>query len=205
MNAHSMLVDRRDLRLIAERVNSNSRVLDLACGDGALLDYLQHHKQVRAYGLEIAPKKIEACIRRGVNVIQANLDNGLRNFADQQFDHVIMALSLQAMQFPSELLKEMVRVGRDAIVSFPNMAHWRSRWHLGVRGRMPVTKALPHAWYDTPNIHLCSVADFEQLCAELKIRIVERVVGDYLLRETWTSRMLPNWFGQSALYRIEHL
>lgn len=192
---------RQDLAIIAEWIAPQSRILDLGCGEGELLAYLRAEKGVQGYGVEIEEDRVVAAIRRGIPVIQQDLDQGLKNFADQSVDTVVLSLTLQASTYPRQLLLEMLRVGREVIVTFPNMGHWHARWQLGVLGKMPTTDALPHTWYDTPNIHLCTIRDFEQLCADNGIAIHQRVVLNERRRSTWRNRLLPNLFGEVALYR----
>jgi methionine biosynthesis protein MetW len=192
---------RQDLAIIAEWIPPQSRILDLGCGEGELLAYLRAEKDVQGYGVEIEEDRVVAAIRRGIPVIQQDLDQGLKNFADHSVDTVVLSLTLQASTYPRQLLLEMLRVGREVIVTFPNMGHWHARWQLGVLGKMPSTDALPHTWYDTPNIHLCTIRDFEQLCADNGIAIHQRVVLNERRRSTWRNRLLPNLFGEVALYR----
>ncbi|MBN1379461.1 MAG: methionine biosynthesis protein MetW [Gammaproteobacteria bacterium] len=194
---------RVDLELISKWIEPGSRVLDLACGDGTLLAWLHDHKQVTGYGIEIDPDYIAECICKGVNVIQTDLDAGLSDFDANSFDYVLITQSLQAMHFPDRLLDEMLRVGRQGIVSFPNMGHWMCRTQFTLRGRMPVTRALGNNWYDTPNIHLCTIADFEALCAEKQITILQRAAVDYTHKSSFIIDCLPNLLAELALYRFE--
>ena len=155
---------RADLRVIEPWVEPATQVLDLGCGDGTLLAYLQKKKKVLGYGLEIGQKQITGCIEKGVNVVEQDLDKkGLRNFADNQFDTVIMTQALQAIKRPDVMLDEMMRIGRQGIVTFPNFGYWRCRHYLLWHGKMPMSKTLPHTWYNTPNIHLCTFKDFQEL------------------------------------------
>ncbi len=193
---------RVDLSLISNWIEPGSRVLDLACGDGTLLAHLQQEKSVTGYGIEIDPKHILQCIEKGINVIQTDLDAGLSDFDDNSFDYVVMTQSLQAMHFPDRLLKEMLRVGHQGIVSFPNMGHWKCRWQFAVGGHMPITKALDNNWYDTPNIHLCTLQDFQQLCTNQEIRILQRAAVDYSLESKWLIDLAPNLLAEIALYRF---
>ena len=163
---------RPDYAIIADWIRPGSRVLDLGCGDGTLLGYLAREKQVAGYGIEIDDHHIPECIRAGINVIQMDLDEGLSEFDDDSFDYVVLSLTLQAMRFPDRILKEMMRVGAEGIVTFPNFGHWLARLQLGFGGRMPNTRALPSEWYDTPNIHLCTLQDFEALCRKLDIHVL---------------------------------
>lgn len=196
---------RPDLAIISKWIEPGSRVLDLGCGDGTLLDYLKRERNVDGYGLEIDPNNIVACIQRGVSVIQSDLDAGLTDyFDDNSFDYVVMTQTLQAMHYPSRLLREMLRVGRQGIVTFPNFGHWQSRMQLALGGHMPISRALPNQWYDTPNIHLCTLKDFEQLCRELDITILQRNVVDTAHRSNIAMTLFPNLLGELALYRFQH-
>ena len=194
---------RPDLTLIKEWIAPGSRVLDLGCGDGALLRALRDERQVDGYGLEIEPGNIVSCLKAGVNVIQRDLDAGLNDFDDQVFDYVIMTQTLQAVHFPDKLLEEVLRVGKQGIVTFPNFGFWKNRLQLGLQGRMPVSRALPRQWYNTSNIHLCTLKDFERLTAERNIRILERKVVDYAHRASTQIAFLPNLLGGIALYRCQ--
>lgn len=194
---------RADLAIIAEWIKPGSKVLDLGCGDGVLLAYLRDHHDVNGYGLEINAFNIEACVKRDINVIQADLNDGLKEyFNDDSFDYVIMSQTLQATEQPDLILKEMLRVGREGIVTFPNMAYWRARLQLAVQGIMPVTKGLPNQWYNTPNVHLCTLQDFEALCRLHDIDVLQREVVDHSHRRgNLLMRLLPNLFGEVAIYR----
>ncbi len=194
---------RPEFSIISDWIRPGSRVLDMGCGDGTLLGHLRDTRQVTGYGLEIAPDNIRRCVDAGISVIQTDLDAGLSDFEQDSFDYVLMTQTLQAVRYPEKLLDEMLRIGRQGIVTFPNFAHWRLRLHLAVRGRMPVSKALPNSWYDTPNIHLCTVHDFEELCREKGIRILERTLCDERYRAGIGARLLPNLMGAIALYRFE--
>ena len=193
---------RADLEIIQEWIAPGSRVLDLGCGDGALLAHLREHKQVSGYGLEIDPDKIARCIEHGVNVIEQNLDEGLGNFADSSFDVVVMTQSLQALKYPDRVLAEMLRVGKTCIITFPNFGHWRCRWYLTTKGRMPVSDFLPYTWYNTPNIHSCTYRDFEALCPELRLRVLDHLAVDRDHRLHALTRRWPNLLGEIGIYRI---
>ena len=194
---------RADLNRIREWIKPNSRVLDLGCGDGTLLDNLQKTRFVQGYGLEIDHTKITQCIQKKVAVIQADLNKGLQQyFADNSFDYVVMSQTLQATRRPDLLINEMLRVGKEAIVTFPNHAHWKNRFSLGVRGKMPVTRTLPYQWYDTPNTHLCTLKDFEVLCKNQDIHLVKREVVDYSHEQSRLMQYLPNLFGEVAIYHL---
>ena len=158
------LATRADFSTIAGWIAPTARVLDLGCGDGSLFAYLRESRGVTGYGIEIDDAGVLASIGNGVNVIQSDLESGLAGFDDKSFDSVILSQTLQAMRHTEEIVLEMLRVGREAIVTFPNFGHWSHRLQV-LRGRMPVSKSLPYQWYDTPNIHLCTVADFDAFCA----------------------------------------
>lgn len=192
---------RVDYAIISEWIASGARVLDLGCGDGVLLQHLQATLGVRGYGLEINPDEVIRCVERGVNVIQADLDAGLAQFETGAFDVVLMAEALQVVLRPDRLLEEMLRVGQRVIITFPNFGHWRCRLGL-LLGQMPRSGALPNQWYDTPNIHLCTVKDFEQLCAERGIAVSRRSVVDRRHRPNLGARLWPNLLGEIALYEL---
>ena len=193
---------REDLKLIAELVPKGARVLDLGCGNGDLLAWLQAHRGVNGYGLEIDHDQITACIARGVNVIERNIDEDLSDYESDSFDLVVMTETLQAVRHPANVLDEMLRIAPEGIVTFPNFGHWRCRLHLASRGRMPVAKHLPHAWYDTPNIHLCTFADFEDLCAERGLRITRRLVVNGRYRPNGLIKRWSYLFGSIAIYGL---
>jgi methionine biosynthesis protein MetW len=187
---------------IKQRIQPQSRVLDLGCGDGSLLIQLKQELDILGYGLEIDSESIGKCLSRGVNVIEQDLNQGLKNFADQSFDTVIMTQTLQALRYPHLVLDEMLRIGSKCIVTFPNFGNWRTRAYLSFLGRMPVTKQLAYQWYDTPNIHFFTYADFEALCKERKITILHRQflangLPDNLLKSVW-----PNLFTEIAVYHL---
>lgn len=189
---------RADLAFIAHWVAPGSRVLDLGCGDGAMLDYLQRHKQCRGYGVEIDDAKIPRCVQRGVDVIQQNLEEGLVMFADDAFDTVLCLSALQMMKNVEEVLRDIARIGREAIVSFPNFAHWPHRLAL-LSGRMPVSESLPYQWYDTPNLRCATISDFGDLAREVGLEVIECVA----LKEDGTPvDFLPNWRGSLAVFRL---
>ena len=197
-----MIPTRVDFRIIGDWIRPGSRVLDLGCGDGTLLAYLAESKGASGYGLEIDETHVAECVRRGVNVIHTDLDAGLSEFDERSFDYVVLSLTLQAVRYPDRLLREMLRVGTEGIVTFPNFGHWRTRWQLGVLGRMPVSAALPHEWYNTPNIHLCTLLDFARLCEREQIEVLESQVVDHAHRPRLALRLLPNLLGEIALYRF---
>lgn len=193
---------RADLEIISRWIQPGSEVLDLGCGDGVLLAHLRDHHQVGGYGVEIDEAKIATCIGAGVNVIHKDLEAGLSDFTEHSFDYVIMTQTLQAVQHTEWLLDEMLRVGREGIITFPNFGHWRCRVQLALGGHMPVVKVLPHAWYNTPNVHLFTIHDFEKLCQRKSITILQRAVVDHYHRAGLGMRLLPNLLGELALYRL---
>jgi len=188
---------RADFSTIAGWIQPSARVLDLGCGDGGLLAYLRDSRGVVGYGIEIDDGGVLASIGNGVNVIQSDLESGLAGFDDQSFDSVILSQTLQAMRHTEQIVMEMLRVGREAIVTFPNFGYWSHRLQV-LRGRMPVSGNLPYQWYDTPNIHLCTVADFDAFCDERAFDVLERVV----LRDARRVNVFPNLFGVLAIYRF---
>lgn len=188
---------RPDFAAIAGWVRMGSSVLDLGCGDGSLLKYLQDSRRVTGYGMEIDDDSIHACVKNGVNVIQGDLERGLSGFEDRSFDYVILSQTLQAMKNSERVMKEMLRVGREGIVTFPNFGYWKNRLQIAA-GRMPVSDNLPYQWFDTPNVHLCTIADFERFCSERSIRIVERKV----LTHGNPVSLLPNLLGALAVYHF---
>jgi methionine biosynthesis protein MetW len=188
---------RADFSTIAGWIQPSARVLDLGCGDGGLLAYLRDSRGVAGYGIEIDDGGVLASIGNGVNVIQSDLESGLAGFDDQSFDSVILSQTLQAMRHTEQIVMEMLRVGREAIVTFPNFGYWSHRLQV-LCGRMPVSGNLPYQWYDTPNIHLCTVADFDAFCNERAFHVLERVV----LRDARRVNVFPNLFGVLAIYRF---
>lgn len=193
---------RNDFQLITDWVPPKSSVLDLGCGDGVLLKMLHTQKQVSGYGLELNANCIPNCINNNVNVIQMNLDKGLPGFEDNSFDYVILSLTLQSVKRPDILLKEMLRVGKTGIVSFPNFGNWRIRSQLLLKGKMPISKSLPHKWFDTPNIHLCTVKDFENYCHTHNIKIIDSAFLDKNRKPNSLAKNLPNLFTNIAVYKI---
>jgi methionine biosynthesis protein MetW len=193
---------RLDLSHIQRWIAPGSRVLDLGCGDGVFLEFLRDQRQVRGTGLEIDQDYITAAISRGLNVVEQDMDKGLANFPDHSFDTVVLALALQAVNYPDRVLEEMLRIGREGIVTFPNFGHWRCRLMLGIGGHMPVSSFMPHTWYNTPNIHFCTVQDFEDLCRDKGIRILARDVVGNTKRQPMLSNKWPNLFATTAIYHI---
>ncbi|NOT16693.1 MAG: methionine biosynthesis protein MetW [Sulfuriferula sp.] len=189
---------RQDFQTIADWIPTHAKVLDLGCGDGDLLKYLQDSRQAHAYGVELSDEHVLACVQNGVNVIQRDLEAGLAEFASASFDYVVLSQTLQAMHHTEAILREMLRVGHAGIVTFPNFGYWKNRLQV-MRGNMPVSDDIPYQWYDTPNVHLCTMHDFEALCERLNIRISERVVMTAGKR----VRFMQNLTGSLAVYRFE--
>ncbi|APF88602.1 methionine biosynthesis protein MetW [Ralstonia pseudosolanacearum] len=192
-----ILADRADFRAIARWIEPRSTVLDLGCGDGSLLRVLQNELDVLAYGIEIDDAGVLAATQKGLHVIQQNLEGGLALFEDKSFDMVILSQTLQTIHNTAQVLREMLRVGRECIVSFPNFGYWPHRLSI-FRGRMPVSKSLPYEWYDTPNVRVLTIRDFEALAPKVGLVILDRVV----LHEGRTVHWGANWRGNVAVYRV---
>ena len=190
------------LSVIEKWVEVRSKVLDLGCGNGNILSELQKTKGVIGLGVEIEEKNIEECLLQNINVIEQNIDDGLINFSNDSFDVVILSQTIQVLKNPNTALEEIARIGKTCIVTIPNFGHWRSRLSLLLNGRMPVTSPLPESWHATPNIHLCTLKDFEMLCSELLITIEERVTVNSNNESKWYLDIWPNLFSASAIYKI---
>ena len=197
-NGNGTVSQRPDYAAIAGWVSMGSSVLDLGCGDGSLLRYLRESRRVTGYGIEIEDDGVHDCVKNGVNVIQGDLERGLSDFEDRSFDYVILSLTLQAVRHSERLIKDMLRVGREGIVTFPNFGYWKNRLQV-IGGHMPVSDNLPYEWHDTPNVHLCTIADFERFCGSRNVKILERKV---LTRGRPVS-VLPNLLGSLAVYRFQ--
>lgn len=198
VNITNLTKYRQDFAIIAGWVSFGSKVLDLGCGNGELLTYLQSALEVKGYGVEKDDTNWLACMQNGSNVIQMDLEAGLSGFEDQSFDTVILSQTLQAMHNTEEIVQEMLRVGREIIVTFPNFGYWRYRMQI-VNGRMPVSKTLPYQWYDTPNVHLCTIDDFDKFCKNHKISVIERKV----ITDGNEISFMPNLLGNLAMYRLK--
>jgi len=189
---------RPDFAAIAAWIPKGASVLDLGCGDGSLLRYLKETRAVTGYGVEISDLNIASCIGNGVNVIQNDLNAGLADFENNSFDYVLLSQTLQATRHTEALIQEMLRVGREGIVSFPNFGYWRNRFKI-LFGNMPVSKDLPYQWYDTPNVHLCTLKDFETFCADHHVAVLDRRV----MTGEGEVKFLPNLLGSTAVYRFQ--
>ena len=189
---------RHDFAIIAGWLPFGAKVLDLGCGDGTLLEYLKGALEVRGYGVEKDDTNWLACMTKGVNVIQMDLESGLSGFENQSFDTVILSQTLQAVNNTEGIVREMLRVGKEAIVTFPNFGYWRNRLQI-TAGKMPVSKALPYQWYDTPNVHLCTINDFDEFCNLSQIQIKERLI----LTNNQPVTFMPNLMGSLAMYRLK--
>jgi methionine biosynthesis protein MetW len=204
-NGNAALANLRgDLRLVANLIEGGSRVLDIGCGEGELLAYLTQWKGIDARGMEISQNGVNACVRNGLSVIQGDADHDLQDYPSDSFDYVVLSQTLQATYRPRSVLENLVRIGRYAIVSFPNFAHWRMRLGLLTRGRMPITPFLGHTWYDTPNIHFCTVLDFGDLCDDMGVTIERSVTLDRLGRPFRLNPRagLANLLAEQALFLL---
>ncbi len=188
---------RTDFDAIANWVESSSTLLDLGCGDGSFLEFIRTKRQAKTYGVEITDAAVLACVQKGLNVIQQDLEGGLALFEDQSFDTVVLSQTLQTIHQTERILREVVRVGKQCVVSFPNFGHWSHRVAVAL-GRMPVSRSLPYEWFNTPNVRVLTIADFEALAYKLGIEIVGRVV----LHEGKTVQLAPNLLGSLAIYRV---
>ena len=188
---------RYDFPIIANWVNSNSKVLDLGCGDGELLNYLKKERNITGYGIEKDPDNWLTSLKKGINVLQVDIEAGLPEFEDNSFDFVILSKTIQSMHNTEEILDEMLRVGKQVIVTFPNFGYWRDRIQ-SIQGVMPESKELPYSWFNTPNVHLCTINDFDNLCKSNKYKIVDRLV----LTDNKSVIFFPNLFGALALYNL---
>jgi len=197
-NGNGPITLRSDFAAIAGWVSMGSSVLDLGCGDGSLLKYLMDSRRVTGYGVEIDDDRVLACVKNGINVIQGDLERGLSEFENGSFDYVILSQTLQAVRNSERVVADMLRVAREGIVTFPNFGYWKNRLQV-LGGRMPVSENLPYEWHDTPNVHLCTIADFERFCEDFGVKILERKV----LTRGRPVTVLPNLLGGLAVYRFQ--
>ena len=195
---------REDFRAILGMVRPGARVLDIGCGEGLLLEMLARENGVEGRGLELSPANVSLCLARGLAVVQGDADHDLADFPSQSFDYAVLTQTLQAVRHPRDVLSELLRIGERAIVSLPNFAHWKMRWELLTRGRMPMTRALPRAWWETENIHLCTLRDFTDLCNELGVRIeASMALADgQPARPIDPQRAIENWRAESGLFLL---
>ena len=196
-------MDRKDFKFISGWIEKDSTVLDLGCGDSTLLNFLRKNKNVKGYGFEKDIKKVQESISKNISVIQADFNSGLEKYFDKNFfDYAVMTQALQENKNPDKIIIEMLRVAKEGIVTFPNMGFWKNRLQLGLLGKMPMSDSLPNNWFDTPNIHLCTFKDFEKLCDDLKITIIEKMVLNNNYESNKLLSLFPNLFGEIALYRF---
>ena len=189
-------------QVIINWVNKDTSILDLGCGDGSILEILSLEKNVKGLGVEIDPKNIQSCIDKGINVIEQNIDEGITNFKSKSYDYVLLSETIQVLENPEQALLEITRIGKRSIVTFPNFAHWKSRLGLFFLGRMPKTNALPQEWYNTKNIHLCTIKDFESLCEKLEISIDKKTVINSNKESFLFKNIFPNFFGELIIYQV---
>ena len=196
-------MDRKDFKFISGWIEKDSTVLDLGCGDSTLLNFLRKNKNVKGYGFEKDIKKVQESISKNISVIQADFNSGLEKYFDKNFfDYAVMTQALQENKNPDKIIIEMLRVAKEGIVTFPNMGFWKNRLQLGLLGKMPMSDSLPNNWFDTPNIHLCTFKDFEKLCDDLDITIIEKMVLNSNYESNKLLSSFPNLFGEIALYRF---
>jgi len=189
-------------QVIINWVEKNSSILDLGCGDGSILEALSLKKNVKGLGVEIDSINIQSCIDRGISVIEQNIDEGMINFKDKSYDYVLLSETIQVLENPEQALLEITRIGKSSIVTFPNFAHWKARLSLFFLGRMPKTKALPQEWYNTKNIHLCTIKDFEALCKDLRISIDRKTIINNNKENLLLKSFFPNFFGELITYQL---
>jgi len=195
---------RKDFKIISDWIRKDSTILDLGCGDSTLLEYLVLNKNSSGYGFEKNIEKVQESIKKNINVIQADFNNDLHTYFEKNFfDYAVMTQALQENEDPNSIILEMVRVAKEGIVTFPNMGFWKNRFQLGFLGRMPISESLPNKWFDTPNIHLCTFNDFENFCKDLDITIIEKKVLNHNYSSNFLLKILPNLFGEIALYRFK--
>jgi methionine biosynthesis protein MetW len=193
-------LERLDHRIIATIITSGSKVLDLGCGEGVLLEYLVKRRDIEGYGIEINESAIYRCVEKGLSVSHEDIDSGLQDYPDQFFDYVIFNQTMQQVHRPREAIIRALRIGRRVIIGFPNFCHLRARFQLTILGHVPITASLPYTWYDTPNLHFLSIRDFKQFCRDEKIRIEKR----YFLKKDSTVRFFPNLIAYNGLFLLSY-
>tara|TARA_A100001388_G_scaffold168513_1_gene125909 strand:+ start:1020 stop:1625 length:606 start_codon:yes stop_codon:yes gene_type:complete len=201
-----MVNNRTDLELITSLVDKEARILDVGCGNGELLKSLKNKKNVKGQGLELKQERVNKCVAKGLSAIQGNADSDLSLYPDQSFDCVILSQTIQATNNPKNILIELIRIGRKAIISIPNFGYWKVRLGFATYGKMPITKKLSNNWYDTPNIHLCSILDFVDLCHELNIKIEKTIVlnSNNIKSFNGAPNSWSNFFGEEAIFLIKN-
>lgn len=191
-----------NLNFINQWISPNSSVLDLGCGQGNLLEKLTSSHEIKGYGIEIGNQNIELCLEKGLNIIQQDIDEGLENIGTKSFDTVILSETIHVLKKPDQALKEITRIGKNSIVTIPNFAHWGSRLSLLTKGRMPLSDSHPNSWYESENLHLCTLKDFEDLCNTLNIKILDRILISSLNRNSAYLNFLPNLLSYYAMYKL---
>jgi len=191
-----------NLNFINKWITPNSSVLDLGCGQGNLLEKLTNSLEIKGYGIEIGNQNIELCLEKGLNIIQQDIDEGLENIGTKSFDTVILSETIHVLKKPDQALKEITRIGKNSIVTIPNFAHWSSRISLLTKGRMPLSDSHPNSWYESENLHLCTLKDFEDLCNTLNIKILDRILISSLNRNSAYLNLLPNLLSYYAMYKL---
>ena len=201
-----MVNNRTDLELITSLVDKEARILDVGCGNGELLKSLKNKKKVKGQGLELKQERVNKCVAKGLSAIQGNADSDLSLYPDQSFDCVILSQTIQATNNPKNILIELIRIGRKAIISIPNFGYWKVRLGFATYGKMPITEKLSNNWYDTPNIHLCSILDFVDLCRELNIKIEKTIVlnSNNIKSFNGAPNSWSNFFGEEAIFLIKN-
>ena len=195
---------RQDLKIIASLIKPQTRVLDIGCGDGELLQYLRENKNVDARGIEVSQQQVSKAMMRGLSVIHGDAENDLADYPDQSFDYAILSQVIQSTRKPDIIMQEMLRIAKYAIVSLPNFAHIKNRWHLAVKGTMPVNKTIPYEWYETPNIHFCSIKDFKNFCEKLNLTIENEVFlnGKYRFKNIFNNKYFANLFAEYGIFVV---
>ena len=201
-----MVNNRTDLELITSLVDKEARILDVGCGNGELLKSLKNKKNVKGQGLELKQERVNKCVAKGLSAIQGNADSDLSLYPDQSFDCVILSQTIQATNNPKNILIELIRIGKKAIISIPNFGYWKVRIGFAIHGKMPITEKLSNNWYDTPNIHLCSILDFVDLCRELNIKIEKTIVlnSNNIRSFNGAPNSWSNFFGEEAIFLIKN-